>query len=201
VKETLKVIEISDNIFFEMIIEKNDETDQTIDYLEDESIQSQFEESANQTNSIEKALFFHIIMKNIYLLTLEMISNRDQKFNENTIDTMLFLQIDLKIDEILNSSQSEDVQETSILSSSIENESQSQSSIKSKKNKQSMIMSADAMIMNIRSRKQKYSTALTTIETLESFHAAFSIDLKRSNQKKPQISKLHRDDLLVESRY
>jgi hypothetical protein len=64
-----------------------------------------------------------------------------------------------------------------------------------------MIMLADAMIMNIRSRKQTYSTALITIETLESFHAAFSIDLKRSNQKKSQISKLHKDDLLVESRY
>jgi hypothetical protein len=62
-------------------------------------------------------------------------------------------------------------------------------------------MLADAMIMNIRSRKQTYSTALITIETLKSFHAVFSIDLRRSNQKKSQISKLHRDDLLVESRY
>jgi hypothetical protein len=50
-------------------------------------------------------------------------------------------------------------------------------------------MSAKAMIMNIRFRKQTYSTALTTIETLESFHAAFSIDLERSNQKRSQISK------------
>jgi hypothetical protein len=64
-----------------------------------------------------------------------------------------------------------------------------------------MIMLVDAMIINIRFRKQTYSTALITIATLKSFHAAFSIDLKRSNQKKSQISKLHRDDLLVESRY
>jgi hypothetical protein len=64
-----------------------------------------------------------------------------------------------------------------------------------------MILLADTMIMNIRSRKQIYSIALITIETLKSFHAAFSIDLKRSNQKKSQISKLHRDDLFVESRY
>jgi hypothetical protein len=135
-------------------------------------------------------------MKNIYLLIFEMISDRDQKFNANIIDTMFLLQIDLKIDEVLNS-----VQNQSILSSNIENDSQSQSSIKSKKNKQSMIMLADAMIMNIRFRKQTYSAALATIETLESFHAAFSIDLKRSNQKKSQISKLHRDDLFVESRY
>jgi hypothetical protein len=55
--------------------------------------------------------------------------------------------------------------------------------------------------MNIRFRKQTYSTALITIETLESFHAAFSIDVKRSNQKKSQISKLHKIDLFVESRY
>jgi hypothetical protein len=199
VKETLKVIEISDNIFFEVIIEKDDEADQTIDHLEDESIESRFEESANQTISIEKASFLHIVMKNIYLFIFEMISDRNQrKFNENIIDTMLFLQIDLKIDEILDSIQNEN---QSNLNSSIEDESQSQSSIKSKKSKHSMIMSADAMIMNIRSRKQTYSTALTTIETLKSFHVAFSIDLERSNQKKSQISKLHRDDLSVESRY
>ncbi len=114
---------------------------------------------------------------------------------------MFSLQIDLKINEILNSDQNQNVQETSNLSSSIENESQSQSSTKSKKNKQSMIVFADAMIMNIRFRKQIYSAALITIETLESVHAAFSIDLKRSNQKKSQISKLHKNDLFVESRY
>ncbi len=84
-----------------------------------------------------------------------------------------------------NQIQNQNVQKASILNSTIENESQSQSqsSIKSKKNKQSMIMLADAMIMNIRFRKQIYSIALITIETLKSFYAAFSIDLKRSNQK------------------
>jgi hypothetical protein len=197
VKKTLKIIEISNNIFFEVIIEE-DENDLSIDHLEDESIESRFEKSVDQTDSIEKTFFLHIDMKNIYFLTFEMISDKDQKFNENIIDTMFFLQIDLKINEILDFIQNKN---QSNLSSNIENESKSQSSIKSKKSKQSMIMFADAMIMNIRSRKQTYSTALITIEMLKSFHAAFSIDLKRSNQKKSQISKLHRDDLLVESRY
>jgi hypothetical protein len=192
VKETLEIIEISDNIFFEMIIEE-DENDQMIDHLEDEPTEPRFVKSAYQA---EKTLFLHIDMKDIYLLTPEMISDRDQRFNANTIDTMLLLQISLKIDEILNS-----VQNQSTLNSSTENGSQSQSSTKSKKNKQPMIVPADAMIMNIRFRKQTYSTALVTIEALESFHAAFSIDLKRPNQKKPQIPKLHRDDLFVEPRY
>jgi hypothetical protein len=196
VKETLEILKVSDIIFFEMIIE--DENDLSIDHLKDELIESRFEESADQTDSIEKTSFLHIDMKNIYLLILEMISDKNQRFNENIIDTMLFLQIDLKIDEILDSIQNKD---QSNLSSSIENESQSQSSIKSKKNKQSMIMFADAMIMNIKSRKQTYSIALITIKTLKLFHATFSIDLKRSNQKKSQISKLHRNDLLVKSRY
>ncbi len=62
-------------------------------------------------------------------------------------------------------------------------------------------MFANAMIMNIKSRKQTYSIELITIETLRLFHAAFLIDLERSNQKKSQISKLHKNDLLVESRY
>jgi hypothetical protein len=192
VKETLEIIEISNNIFFEMIIEE-DEDDQMIDHLKDELIEFRFVKSIYQA---EKTLFFHTDMKNIYLLISEMISDRNQRFNANIIDTMFLLQISLKINEILNS-----VQNQSILNSSIENESQSQSSTKSKKSKQSMIMLADVMIMNIKSRKQTYSTALITIETLRSFHAAFSIDLKRSNQKKSQISKLHRNDLFVESRY
>jgi hypothetical protein len=185
-----------------MIIEKDDETDQTIDHLENESIELRFEELTNQTDSIKKASFLHIVMKNIYLLTFEMISDRDQReFNENIIDTMFFLQIDLKIDEILNLDQNQDVQETSNLKSSIENESQSQSSIKSKKSKQRTTVSNDVVIMNIKTRKQTYSTALTIVQTLKSYHAAFSIDLKRSKQKKSNISKLHRDDLFVESRY
>ncbi len=73
VKNTLKIIEISNNIFFEMIIEE-DENDLSIDHLEDESIESRFEESADQ---VEKASFLHIDMKNIYLLTFGMISDRD----------------------------------------------------------------------------------------------------------------------------
>jgi hypothetical protein len=195
VKNTLKVLKISNNIFFEMIIEKN-ENNLSIDHLKNKSIEFRLKEEVDQ---IEKTFFLHIVMKKSHLLIFKMISNKNQKkFNENIIDTMLFLQIDLKIDEILNSVQNES---QLMLNSSIENESQSQSSIKSKKNKQSMIMLADAMIMNIRSRKQIYSTALITIETLRSFHAAFSIDLKRLNQKRSQISKLHKDDLLVKSRY
>ncbi len=197
-KNTLKILKISDNIFFEMIIEKNDENDQMINHLKNESIELRFVKSIYQA---DKTFFLHTDMKNIYLLIFEMISDRDQRFNANIIDTTLLLQIDLKINKILNSDQSQDVQEASILDSSIENESQSQSSIKSKKNKQSKVMSADAMIMNIKSRKQTYSAALITIETLKLFHAAFSIDLERSNQKKSQISKLHKNDLFVESRY
>jgi hypothetical protein len=191
VKETLEILEVSNNIFFKVIIE--DENDLSIDHLKNELIEPRFEESTNQ---IEKAFFLHIVMKNIYLFTFEMILKRE--FSENIIDTMLFFQIDLKIDEILNSVQNEN---QSILSSSIENESQSQSSIKLNKRKESMIMFADAMIMNIRFRKQTYSIALITIEMLELFQATFSIDLERLNQKKSQISKLHKDDLFIESRY
>ncbi len=57
----------------------------------------------------EKTFFFHIDMKNIYLLISEMISDRDQRFNANIIDTMFLLQISLKIDEILNSVQSQSI--------------------------------------------------------------------------------------------
>jgi hypothetical protein len=98
-----------------MIIEKDDEIDQIIDHLKDESIELRFVKLIYQA---EKTFFLHIDMKNIYLLIFEMISNRNQKFNANIIDTMFLLQNDLKIDEILNF-----VQNQSILNSNIENES------------------------------------------------------------------------------
>jgi FtsZ-binding cell division protein ZapB len=93
-----------------------------------ELIESRFEtvdQLTDQTDSIEKTSFLHIDIKNIYLLIFEMISDKDQRFNENIIDTMFLLQIDLKIDEMMNSNQVEnqDVQETSNLNSSIEDES------------------------------------------------------------------------------
>jgi hypothetical protein len=88
VKKTLKILKALNNIFFELIIE--DKNDLSIDHLENESIESRFEESVDQTNSIEKASFLHIVMKNIYFLILEMISKRDQRFNEVIIDMMFF---------------------------------------------------------------------------------------------------------------
>jgi hypothetical protein len=202
VKDTLEILEISNNIFFEVIIEKEDENDLSIDHLEDESIESQLKEGVDQsTDSIEKAFFLHIVMKESHLLISEMISNRNQrKFNANIIDTMSLLQIGLKINKMLNPNQNQD-QKLSILSSSIEDDPHSQPSTKPKKGKQRAAVSNDVVIMNIRSRKQTYSIALVIIQTLEPFHAAFSVDLKRSNQKNSQIPKLHRNDLSVESRY
>jgi hypothetical protein len=62
-------------------------------------------------------------------------------------------------------------------------------------------MSADVIAMNIKFRKNSYATALIIVSELDSFHAAFAIELERSNQKKLKISKLHRDDLSMKSRY
>jgi hypothetical protein len=146
VKNTLEILEISNNIFFEMIIEKENENDLSIDHLEDESIESQLEKEVDQsTDSIEKALFLHIVMKESHLLISEMMSNRDQKkFNANIIDTMPLLQTGLKIDKMLNSNQNQN-QELSILSSSIENGPHPQSSTKPKKGKQRAAVTDDAV--------------------------------------------------------
>ncbi len=62
-------------------------------------------------------------------------------------------------------------------------------------------MSIDVVAMNIKSRKNAYATALFIVSELDSFHAAFTIELKRSNKKKLKISKLHKDDLSMKSRY
>ncbi len=62
-------------------------------------------------------------------------------------------------------------------------------------------MLTDAIAMNIRFRKNTYATALVIVSELDSFHAAFAIELKRSNQKKLKISKLHKNDFSMKSRY
>jgi hypothetical protein len=198
VKETLEIIEIPDNTFFEVIIEE-DRDDLSIDHLEDESTEPRLKEEVDQ---IEKAPFLHIVMKEPHLLISEMISDKDQKESSaNTTDTMPCLQTDLKIGDVLNRDQNQDVQETSILDSSTENGPQPQPSTKPKRSKQPMVVPADSVAMNTRSRKQTYSAALVTVEALTSFHAAFSVDLERPDQEKPQIPKLHKDDLFIKSRY
>ncbi len=75
VKDTLKILEVSDNIFFEIVIEKDDETDQLINHLEDESIESRLKEEVDQsvdsTNSIEKELFLHIVSRDVIIHNTE----------------------------------------------------------------------------------------------------------------------------------
>jgi hypothetical protein len=192
VEETLEIIEIPDNIFFGVIIDE-DGDDLPIDHLEDGSAEPRSVESAYQA---EKAPFLHTGMKDTYLLIPEMTSDRDQGFNANTTGTVPLLQTGLEIDEVLDP-----VQGQSILSSSTGDGPQPQPSTKPKKGKQPVVVPADAVAMNTRSRKQAYSAALATVEALGPFHAAFSVGLERPDQEKPQIPKLHRDDLPVEPRY
>jgi hypothetical protein len=80
-------------------------------------------------------------------------------------------------------------------------ENDSQFLIKLRKRKNSTIMSVNVVAISIRSRKSAYATELIIVFDLDSFNAAFAIDLKRSNQKKSKISKLHKDDLSMKSRY
>ncbi len=193
VKDTLEILEVPDNTFFGMIIEEDDGADQMIDHLEDGSAEPRSVESAYQA---EKAPFLHTGMKDTYLLTPEMTSDRDQGSNANTIGTVPLLQTGLEIGEVLDPMQGQ-----SNLSSSTGDGPQPQPSTKPKKGKQPVVVPADAVAMNTRSRKQAYSAALATVEVLGPFHAAFSIGLERSEQEKPNIPKLHRDDLPVEPRY
>jgi hypothetical protein len=79
--------------------------------------------------------------------------------------------------------------------------SEIESFISKSKRSRKVKTSADSMSMNTRSRKQTYATTLITIDQLSSYFATFSIDLKRSNLLLVNVSKLHKDDLPIESRY
>jgi hypothetical protein len=89
----------------------------------------------------------------------------------------------------------EDVQKT------LRIKNDSQLLIKFKRERNSTIMSIDVITMNIKCRKNLYAITLIIVFELDSFHAAFAIELKRSNQKKLKISKLYKDDLSMKSRY
>ncbi len=60
---------------------------------------------------------------------------------------------------------------------------------------------ADSVIMNTRSRsrRQTYVTALTSVDDLRPYYAAFSIDLQRPENLK--VPKLHRDEISTKPRY
>ncbi len=99
-------------------------------------------------------------------------------FSVNTIDT-----IDSSIErENLEMfiERNDDVQRT------LRIENNSQFLIKFKRERNSTIMSIDVVAMNIKSRKSAYAIVLIIVFELDSFHAVFAIELKRSNKKKTE---------------
>ncbi len=71
VRNTLEILKALNNIFFEMIIKKNNEINQMINHLKNELIKFRF------VKSFKKTIFFYIDMKNIYFLIFEMTLNKD----------------------------------------------------------------------------------------------------------------------------
>lgn len=71
---------------------------------------------------------------------------------------------------------------------------------KTRRQKQLMNISANAVAMNTKSKKQTYATALIEVIELVFYYLTFSIDLTRL--KSDQVTNcLHRDVLLVELCY
>ena len=60
-------------------------------------------------------------------------------------------------------------------------------------------VSNDAIIMNTRSRRQAYATALKKMTDFSSYYSAFAVKLIRPDFE-PKI-RLHRDSLLIESKH
>ncbi len=186
-KDTVKVLKVSNYIFFEVIIQKKDDRDEYVDHLKYESVKEEADQSDKSKN-------LQIDLKESLLLTSEMTSESNQTiFSVNTIDTIDSSTERENFEMFIE--RNDDVQRT------LRIENDSQFLIKLKKRRNSTIVSIDAVAMNIRSRKNAYATALVIVFELDLFHAAFAIELERSNQKKLKISKLHRNDLSMKSRY
>jgi hypothetical protein len=186
-KDIVKILKFSNNIFFEVMIQKKNDRDDYVDHLKNVSVK----ENADQSN---KSKNFQIDLKEFLLLTSEMTSESSQTiFNANIIDTIDSSIERENFEKFIE--RNDDVQRT------LRIENDLQFLIKFKKKKNSTIMSIDVVAMNIRSRKNAYATSLIIVFELDSFYTVFAIKLKRSNQKKLKISKLHKNDLLMKSRY
>ncbi len=180
-----------------VIIQKKNDRDEYVDHLKNESIKE-------KTDQSDKSKDFQIDLKEFLLLTSEMTSESNQTiFSVNTTDVIdssterKILEMFVERDNVQRTTieRNNDVQRT------LRIENDSQLLIKLKRRKNSTVMSADSIAMNIRFRKNAYATALVIVSELDSFHAAFAIELKRSNQKKLKISKLHKNDFSMKSRY
>ncbi len=82
VKNTLKILKVSNNIFFEVIIQKKIDHDEYINHLKDESIEKVVDQSEKSKNR-------KIDLKKSFLLTFEMTSKSNQTiFIVNIIDVI-----------------------------------------------------------------------------------------------------------------
>ncbi len=81
-KDTVKVLKVSNNIFFEVMIQKKNDRDEYVNHLENESVKKEIDQSKKSKN-------FQIDLKKFLLLTFEMTSESNQTiFSVNTVDVI-----------------------------------------------------------------------------------------------------------------
>ncbi len=81
-KNIVKILKISNNIFFEVVIQKINNCDKYINHLKNKSIEKKVEQFHKSKN-------FQIDLKDFFLLTFKMISKLNQTiFSLNTINTI-----------------------------------------------------------------------------------------------------------------
>ncbi len=79
-KNTVKILKVSNNIFFEMMIQKKNDHNEYVDYLKNESVKKEVDQS-------NKSKDFQIDVKEFLFLMFEMTSKSNQTiFSVNTID-------------------------------------------------------------------------------------------------------------------
>ncbi len=81
-KDTVKILKISNNIFFEIMIQKKDDRDKYVDHLKNESVEK-------ETGQLNKSKNLQIDLKKFLFLTFEKLSKSNQMiFNANIINTI-----------------------------------------------------------------------------------------------------------------
>ncbi len=154
-KYIVKIVKISNNISFEIMIQKKDDRDEYIDSLKNESIKK-------EVNQFDKSKYFQIDLKKSFFLSFEMISKSNQtKFNLNTVD-MIYSSTEREIFELFveRDNVQKAMNERNNIKKTLRIENDSQFLIKFRKRKNSTIISIDVVAMNIRFRKNVYAIAL-----------------------------------------
>jgi hypothetical protein len=195
-KDVIQVLEMFETTFDDVLIEQNDDDSKGLIF---ESSFKKIDELVIELIDLQIDLKNNSILEENQMITFEMTSNRELAMNNQIHIAVLSVSEAIEVHIASKAAQHSSID--SIPDVQIRFESMNSQARFDSSNPNSD-RTDDFVAMNTRSRtrKQAYATALITVNQLDSYFAAFSVELQRSDIISV-VLKLHRDDLSTKSRY